>query len=400
VALFPTYARVPVRVASGSGSILLDEDGKRYLDFTSGLGVCNLGHCHPAVTAAVEAQLKQLWHVSNLFHIPLQEQVADLLVQASGLGAVFFCNSGAEANEAAIKLARKYAREKRGIERPVILTFRQSFHGRTLATLTATGQDKVKTGFDPLPEGFVYATYNDLASVEESLTPEVAGVFLELVQGEGGVRPADPAFVEGLARLCADKGVLLMVDEVQTGIGRTGKLFACEHYGIVPDIMTLAKGLGNGMPVGAMLAKAEYTDVFGPGSHASTFGGNPLAMAAAKAVLTEMKETDVLSRAAEHGAWLITHLKETLKGCSTVVEVRGLGLMIGIELNKPAAPVIEAARQCGLLVSPAGPQVVRLLPPLVTERAQLEKAADILTAALEEVEKGESVSGVGHGGRV
>ncbi|BCU83185.1 acetylornithine aminotransferase [Polycladomyces abyssicola] len=400
MALFPTYTRVPVRVASGSGSILLDEDGKRYLDFTSGLGVCNLGHCHTAVTTAVEAQLRQLWHVSNLFHIPLQEQVADLLVQASGLGAVFFCNSGAEANEAAIKLARKYAREKRGIERPIILTFRKSFHGRTLATLTATGQDKVKTGFDPLPEGFVYATYNDLGSVEEALTPDVAGVFLELVQGEGGVRPADPAFVEGLARLCADKGVLLMVDEVQTGIGRTGKLFACEHYGIVPDIMTLAKGLGNGMPVGAMLAKAEYAGVFGPGSHASTFGGNPLAMAAARAVLTEMKQSDVLSRAAEHGTWLITRLKEKLEGRPGVVEVRGLGLMIGIELNQPVAQVIEAARQRGLLVSPAGPQVVRLLPPLVTERTQLEEAVDILTAALEEVEKGESVSGVGHGGRI
>jgi acetylornithine/N-succinyldiaminopimelate aminotransferase len=400
VALFPTYARVPVRVTSGSGSILLDEDGKRYLDFTSGLGVCNLGHCHSAVAEAVEAQLKQLWHVSNLFHIPVQEQVAHLLVQTSGLGAVFFCNSGAEANEAAIKLARKYAREKRGIERPVILTFRQSFHGRTLATLTATGQDKVKKGFDPLPDGFVYATYNDLASVEAALTPDVAGVFLELVQGEGGVRPADPAFVEGLARLCADKGVLLMVDEVQTGIGRTGKLFACEHYGIVPDVMTLAKGLGNGIPVGAMLAKAEYTDVFGPGSHASTFGGNPLAMAAARAVLTEMTESDVLSQTADHGMWLIKRLKEKLEGRPTVAEVRGLGLMIGIELNGPAAPVIEAARRRGLLVSLAGPQVVRLLPPLVTDRAQLEEAVNILTAALEEVENGESVSGVGHGGRL
>jgi acetylornithine/N-succinyldiaminopimelate aminotransferase len=384
--LFPTYRRYDIRAAKGEGAYLWDEAGNRWLDFTSGLAVCNLGHCHPRVTEAVQKQLETLWHVSNLFHIPLQEEVAGILTEASGLGAVFFCNSGAEANEAAIKLARKAAREKRGIERPHIITFQGSFHGRTLATLTATGQEKVKTGFAPLPEGFVTVSFGDLDAVKQAVDEKTAAVTLELVQGEGGVRPADPAFVAELYRFCREREILFMVDEVQTGMGRTGALFAFERYGVTPDVVTLAKGLGNGIPVGAMMARSELAPVFGPGSHASTFGGNPLAMAAARAVLQEVRRPELLENVRKQGERLLVSLREKLDGHPSVKAIRGLGLMVGIELTDEAAPVIDRAREQGLLVLPAGPRVVRLLPPLIVTEEMIDRAVKILADSVTAME--------------
>jgi len=384
--LFPTYQRYDVRAAKGEGAWLWDERGNRWLDFTSGLAVCNLGHCHPRVTAAVQKQLETLWHASNLFHITLQEEVAGILTEASGLGAAFFCNSGAEANEAAIKLARKAARERRGIEKPKIITFQGSFHGRTLATLTATGQEKVKTGFAPLPAGFVTVPFGDLEAVKRAADEHTAAVMLELVQGEGGVRPADPAFVAALSRLCRERGILLLVDEVQTGMGRTGSLFAFEQYGVVPDVVTLAKGLGNGIPVGAMMARRELISVFGPGSHASTFGGNPLAMAAARSVLEEIRRPELLKNVREQGERLLVSLREGLGNLPWVKGVRGLGLMVGIELTIDATPVIQRARERGLLVLPAGPRVVRLLPPLIVTGEMVDRAVSILVDAVSDRE--------------
>lgn len=384
--LFPTYQRYNVRVAKGEGAWLWDEAGNRWLDFTSGLAVCNLGHCHPRVVEAVQKQLETLWHASNLFHIPLQEEVAGILTETSGLGAVFFCNSGAEANEAAIKLARKAARQLRGIEQPTIITFQGSFHGRTLATLTATGQEKVKTGFAPLPEGFVTVPFGDLEGVKRAVDDNTAAVMLELVQGEGGVRPADPAFVAELSRFCRDREILLMVDEVQTGMGRTGTLFAFQQYAVTPDVVTLAKGLGNGIPVGAMMARSELIPVFGPGSHASTFGGNPLAMAAARAVLGEIRRPELLSHVRAQGERLLSSLREKLKDHPLVRDIRGLGLMIGIELTKEAAPVIHRAREQGLLVLPAGPRVIRLLPPLIVTEEMVDRAVDVLADSVSVLE--------------
>ncbi len=381
--LFPTYQRYDIRAARGEGAWLWDEAGRRWLDFTSGLAVCNLGHCHPRVTEAVQKQLENLWHVSNMFHIPLQEEVASILTEASGLGAVFFCNSGAEANEAAIKLARKAARERREIERPKIITFEGSFHGRTLATLTATGQDKVKTGFAPLPEGFVTVPFGDLEAVKRAADDHAAAVMMELVQGEGGVRPADPAFVAELSRFCKEREILFIVDEVQTGMGRTGSLFAFERYGVTPDVVTLAKGLGNGIPVGAMMARPDLAPVFGPGSHASTFGGNPVAMAAARAVLREIRRPELLENVRVQGERLLASLRDHLKGHPSVKEVRGLGLMVGIELAEEAAPVIRRARERGLLVLPAGPRVVRLLPPLIVTEEMVDRAVEILSDSVE-----------------
>src|SRR5690625_1922061 len=284
----PTYNRYDVSIDRAEGTIVTDVNGKEYLDFGSGIGVNNLGHRHPTVQQAVEAQLNQYWHVSNLYQVPIQEEVAQLLVDHSCGDYVFFCNSGAEANEAAIKLARKATQKNK------IISFQQSFHGRTFATMAATGQEKIRAGYGPMLEAFVYATYNDFASVEQLVDHDTAAIMLEVVQGEGGVIPAEESFIKHIAQLCQEKEILLIVDEIQTGIGRTGKRFGYEHYGIEPDIFTLAKGLGNGLPIGTMLAKKEIGDSFGPGAHGSTFGGNPLAMAAAKAVLETVFTNDFL----------------------------------------------------------------------------------------------------------
>jgi acetylornithine/N-succinyldiaminopimelate aminotransferase len=382
MSLFPNYLRQEVSFAKGFGAELWDDTGKRYLDFSCGVGVTNLGHCHPQVTAALVQQAENLWHVSNLFHIPLQNEVADLLCEQSGLSSVFFCNSGAEANEAAIKLARKWASEVKLILEPEIITFEGSFHGRTLATLTATGQEKVKKGFDPLPSGFRIVAHPDMVSVKQETSSKTAAILLELVQGEGGVKPAATPFVQELSAWCQRENILLIVDEVQTGIGRTGESFAFQHYGIQPDVITLAKGLGNGFPVGAMVAKAELKPILGPGSHGTTFGGNLLSMTVAQTVLTELKKHDLLQQVKEKGIYLLRRLNEELADCSDVEQIRGLGLMVGIQLTKPVDSIIKQLLELGLVTLPAGEKVLRLLPPLIISYEQIDKGVSLIKEAL------------------
>jgi acetylornithine aminotransferase len=382
-ALFPTYSRFPLSFVRGEGVWLWDAGGRRYLDFTSGIAVCNLGHVHPKVKARVQEQLGKLWHTSNLFEQPLQEEVAAHLNRLSGMDAVFFCNSGAEANEGAIKLARRYAQVVQGREAGEVITFHQSFHGRTLATLTATGQDKVKHGFQPLPQGFKQVPYNDLAALEEAITPATCAVMLEVVQAEGGVHPADAEWLRGVRRLCDEHDLLLIVDEIQTGMGRLGSWFGFQAYGIEPDVITLAKGLGSGVPVGAVLGKAHTIPAFSPGSHGSTFGGTPLAMSAALATIQVMEEENIPARARRLGELLLRRLEEGLANCSRVSAIRGKGLLMGIQLTEPAEPFIRAAQEKGLLVLSAGPQVIRLLPPLVVEEEQIQEAVSVLAEVLQ-----------------
>ncbi|MDG0873599.1 acetylornithine transaminase [Paenibacillus thiaminolyticus] len=370
-------------LVKGSGSRLWDDRGNSYLDFMSGIAVANLGHVPERVKARVQEQLETLWHVSNLFRIPQQEQAAEWLTKHTCADAVFFCNSGAEANEAAIKLARRYHAKVAKSERYEIITFQQSFHGRTLATLTATGQDKVKEGFHPLPEGFRYVPFNDIESLRAAVSDKTAAIMLEIVQAEGGVHTIKAAFAQEVAKLCAEHGLLLIIDEVQTGMGRTGALFAHEHYGLEPDIFTVAKGLGSGFPVGAMLAKEHLREAFGPGSHGSTFGGNPLAMSAVIGTMETMIEEKAAQRAAERGAYLLNSLKVKLSDVPVVKDVRGLGLIIGIECSEPAADIVEAARAAGLLVITAGPNVVRLLPNLLVTPEEIDEAVSVLHQVLE-----------------
>lgn len=381
--LLPTYARYPMTLVKGSGSRLWDDRGNSYLDFMSGIAVANLGHVPERVKARVQEQLETLWHVSNLFRIPQQEQAAEWLTNHTCADAVFFCNSGAEANEAAIKLARRYHAKVANSGRYEMITFQQSFHGRTLATLTATGQDKVKEGFHPLPEGFRYVPFNDIDSLRAAVNDKTAAIMLEIVQAEGGVHTIKAAFAQEVAKLCAEHGLLLIIDEVQTGMGRTGALFAHEHYGLEPDIFTVAKGLGSGFPVGAMLAKEYLREAFGPGSHGSTFGGNPLAMSAVIGTMETMIEEKVAQRAAERGAYLLNSLKVKLSDVPVVKDVRGLGLIIGIECSEPAADIVEAARTAGLLVITAGQNVVRLLPNLLVTAEEIDEAVSILHQVLE-----------------
>ncbi|MCP8966991.1 acetylornithine transaminase [Ectobacillus ponti] len=373
--LFPNYGRWDVEIVSGEGTMVTDAQGKQYLDFVSGIAVSNLGHSHPAVLRAVQEQLQKVWHVSNLFQNSLQEEAASLLVQHSDGQRVFFCNSGAEANEAAIKLARKFT------GRHKIITFRQSFHGRTFATMSATGQEKIHSGFGPLLSEFVYLPYNDVAALQEAMSGEVAAVLVEAVQGEGGVLPAEADFMKAIEALCREHGALFMIDEVQTGIGRTGKPFAYQHYGVSPDIITAAKALGNGIPVGAMIGKEALATAFGPGVHGSTFGGNMTAMAAAKAVLQTVFQEEFLAETAAKGELLLELLKE-LEQLPFVTEVRGKGLMLGVVCTQEVAPWVTALRQAGLLVLNAGPNVIRLLPPLTVTKEELEKAAAIMKHVL------------------
>ncbi|WP_213590955.1 acetylornithine transaminase [Paenibacillus woosongensis] len=381
--LFPAYSKYPVSLIKGNGSRLWDDQGKEYLDFMSGIAVCNLGHVPLKIKRRIQEQLEQVWHVSNLFHIPNQQKLAQMLTAHSCADLVFFCNSGAEANEAAIKCARRYHQRVLGNGRYEIITFEKSFHGRTMATLTATGQDKVKDGFFPLPEGFAYARYNDIQSVEDRITERTAAIMLELVQGEGGVYAADPEFVTRLSVLCKERGLLLMIDEVQTGMGRTGKLFAYEHYGIEPDIITLAKGLASGFPIGAMMGKKKLRDAFSPGSHASTFGGAPLAAAAGLATLETILEERLCERAEQMGAYALQRLQEQLQSYSIVQSVRGLGLLIGLECREPIAPVIQELLLHGLLVLAAGTHVIRFMPSLYITKEEIDQAVDIVSTVLE-----------------
>jgi len=377
--LMATYKRLPVTFARGEGVWLWDTEGRRYLDALSGIAVCGLGHAHPAVREALCEQAGRLIHTSNLYQIAAQETLGETLTTLAGMDRVFFANSGAEANEAAIKLARLHA-HRRGIESPAILVMESSFHGRTLATLSATGNRKVQAGFEPLVQGFVRVPYNDLAAVESAaaLRPNLAAVLVEPIQGEGGINvPADDYLVR-LRELCDRHGWLLMVDEIQTGMGRTGRLFAHQHAGIHPDVMTLAKGLGNGVPIGACLARGAAAEVLGPGSHGSTFGGNPLACRAAQAVLATLAEGHLCERAAEMGAYLQIGLRERLAGLDAVRQVRGRGLMIGVELDRPCAELVGQALEAGLLINVTAERVIRLLPPLIIEREQ----ADLLLGEL------------------
>ncbi|MDQ0340703.1 acetylornithine aminotransferase [Caldalkalibacillus uzonensis] len=377
--LMQVYQRFPLSIVRGEGSYVWDEQGERYLDFTSGLAVCNLGHVPPVIKEAVQNQLDMLWHCSNLYHIPVQEQLAQALADYSCADQVFFCNSGAEANEAAIKLARKYAKQVKKTEKYEIVTFKQSFHGRTLATLTATGQEKVQQDFDPLPAGFRYLPYNDLNALEEVAGEHTCAVLLELVQGEGGVVPANPEWVQALAHLCQEHQLLFMVDEVQTGMGRTGTLFAYEQYGIEPDVITLAKGLGSGFPIGALLAKAHVAQAFTPGSHGSTFGGNPLAASAGLATLTEMLKPSFLPGVQELAQYLSDGLTVLAKSKPAIKEVRGKGLLQGILVAEgQAKAVVDAARDKKVLLLLAGPDVVRILPPLTTSTAEIDHMLNVL----------------------
>ncbi|MEK3886476.1 acetylornithine transaminase [Bacillus sp. FSL K6-3431] len=379
--LFENYGRWDIEIVSGSGTKVYDAEEKEYLDFTSGIGVCNVGHCNPQVVAAMEAQINKLWHTSNLFIHSLQEEVAGKLVQHSMGSAVFFCNSGAEANEAAIKLARKYTGKSK------IITFNQSFHGRTLGTIAATGQDKVKEGFGPLLETFIHLPFNDLAALENELDHETAAVMLEVIQGEGGVNPAEEAFIQGVDKLCKEKDILLIVDEVQTGIGRTGKAFGYQHYHISPDIITSAKGLGNGFPTGAMIGTDKVKTAFNPGSHGSTFGGNPLAMAAANATLDIVMNETFLAEVEEKGYYLSEKLADIFADIPEFMANRHKGLIMGFEFSTEVSTVVSLLRKNGLLVITAGPNVIRLLPPLTVTYEEINEALKIVHHTLLELKQ-------------
>lgn len=370
--LMATYNRLPVTFAQGQGVWLTDTDGKRYLDAVAGVAVCSLGHAHPAVTQAVCEQAGKLVHTSNLYGIAHQQKLGEQLVQLAGMDKVFFANSGAEANEAAIKLARLHGRKKE-IAKPTIVVMDDSFHGRTMATLTATGNRKVRAGFEPLVPGFVRVPYGDMDALETAAAnnPDIVAVLVEPVQGEGGVNIPPADYLQKIRALCNAQDWLMMVDEIQTGMGRTGKLFAFQHADITPDVMTLAKALGNGVPIGACLAKGEAAELFGPGNHGSTFGGNPLACAAALAVLESMTESRLWEQANQLGEHLLAGFNTSLAEQAGVTDIRGIGAMIGIELDRPCGELVGRALAQGLLINVTADSVVRLLPPLVmnTEEA-------------------------------
>lgn len=376
-----TYGARKLALTRGEGAILWDADGREYLDFFAGIAVCNLGHCHPAVTQAICDQAKKLVHVSNLYYIEPQVKLAALLCAHSFADRWFFCNGGAEANEAAIKLARRYWVQK-GTPKPEIVTAHHSFHGRTLATITATGQPKYHQGFEPMVPGFHYVAFNDIAALEAAITPAVGAVLLEPIQGEGGVRMPGDGYWPAVRKLCNQKGILLILDEVQTGLGRTGTLFAHEAYGITPDIMTLAKGLANGVPIGAMGCTEEVSQGFSVGSHACTFGGNPLSSAAAIATLEALVQPGFIESAARVGADFLARLRAIAKKHESIVEVRGKGLIIGVEFKEPVAPLIGKMLDAGIICGPAGPNVLRFLPPLLVTTDQVERVVSLLTACL------------------
>ncbi|HAF45563.1 MAG: acetylornithine aminotransferase [Sideroxydans sp. GWF2_59_14] len=377
--LMNTYARQPVTFTHGEGVWMWDVNGKRYLDALSGIAVNTLGHAHPKFTAALSAQIGKLIHTSNLYQVREQELVADKLCALSGMQEVFLCNSGCEANEAAIKLARLYGNQ-RGIDTPTIIVMEKAFHGRTLATLSATGNRKVQAGFEPLVKGFVRVPYDDLDAIRHvaANTPNIVAVLVEPIQGEGGIRTPDISYLQGLRNICDEHEWLLMLDEVQCGLGRTGKWFAFQHTGILPDVMTLAKGLGSGVPVGACLAAGKATGTFKPGNHGSTFGGNPLASTAALTTLNIMEQDKLLAHTAKVGGWIKEQLQTRLGGVKGVVTVRGQGLMLGIELDKPCGALVAKALEQGLLINVTADNVVRLLPSLIFSETEAQQLLDML----------------------
>ncbi|OKH11321.1 aspartate aminotransferase family protein [[Limnothrix rosea] IAM M-220] len=387
-----TYGRFPVAIARGEGCRLWDTEGKSYLDFVAGIATCTLGHAHPALIDATSEQIKKLHHISNLYYIPEQGELAKWLVEHSCADKVFFCNSGAEANEAAIKLVRKYAHTVSDfLEQPVILSAKSSFHGRTLATITATGQPKYQKHFNPLPDGFAYVPYNDIQALKEAIADidegnrRVAAVMLEPLQGEGGVRPGDVAYFQAVRQVCDENEILLVLDEVQVGVGRTGKYWGYENLGIEPDIFTSAKGLAGGIPIGAMLCK-DSCAVFNPGEHASTFGGNPFSCAAALAVVNTLETENLLDNANARGQQLRLALETLAQKYPYFVEARGWGLINGMEIKADvdltSIQVVKAAMENGLLIAPAGPKVLRFVPPLIVSEVEISEAIALLDKTL------------------
>ncbi|GFO59157.1 acetylornithine aminotransferase [Geomonas silvestris] len=383
-----TYGRYPLVPVKGEGCYLWDADGKKYLDFLAGVAVNNLGHCHPKVTAALAKQAGELIHCSNYYHIPQQIELAELLCSHSFANKAFFCNSGAEANEAAIKLARRYSREKYGPDRYEIITALASFHGRTMATVSATGQEKVQKFFDPLLHGFRHVPFNDAAALKAAVSPMTCAVMLEPIQGEGGVVVPDREYLQQVRQICDENGLILIFDEVQVGMGRTGKLFAHEHFGVTPDIMTLAKALAGGAPIGTMLATDELAASFVPGTHGSTFGGNPLVTAAGVATVRAILEDGILNHCEEIGEYLTGELEGLMhKFPQVIAEVRGIGLMIGVELKVPGGDIVKTALQRGLLLNCAQDKVLRFVPPLIVGKKEVDEMISGLSAILEELPK-------------
>ncbi len=379
----PNYgARAPICLVRGDGVRVWDTDGREYLDFGAGIAVTSLGHCHPRVTGAIQEAAATLLHVSNLYHSAPQIHLAKLLCEHSFAERVFFANSGAEANEAAIKLARKYAKTRWSDDRYEIIATRESFHGRTLATVTATGQEKYQHGFEPLVQVFKHVPYNYLRAMERAVDGRTAAILVEAIQGEGGVNIPDDGYLPGLRKLCDASGALLILDEVQTGVGRTGRLWAYEHAGIEPDIMTLAKALANGVPIGAMLTRGEIAAVLTAGTHGSTFGGTPFVTSVALATLSAVLEDKIPERATKMGRHLMDGLRDVARRHPVVREVRGRGLLIGVELTQAVGPLVDACRDAGLLVLSAGDKVLRLTPPLVVAEAECDRALEIIDRVL------------------
>ncbi len=376
-----TYKRFPIVLVRGKGCTVLDTENRSYIDFVAGIAVCNLGHAHPNITRAVSSQADTLVHVSNLYYTSPQSEVASRLDEKSFADKVFFCNSGAEANEAAIKLARKYFKDKGEHARYHIIAMEQSFHGRTMAALSATGQEKIRQGFDPLLAGFEFVPFNDIDALAKKIGPATCAVLTEPIQGEGGVRSARPEYLKAVRRLCDKTGTLLILDEIQTGMGRTGKLFAYEHFGIEPDIMTLAKALANGLPMGAMLAKDFVAEAFGPGSHASTFGGTPLVAAAALEVLKVLFEEKIIEYCQKIGAYFKEQLFWLKERHDIIEEVRGLGLLLGLKLKADGDPFVYKCLQKGILINCVQGNILRFVPPLIIT----EKEIDALVKCLDEI---------------
>ncbi len=381
--IMPTYNRLPVTFDRGEGVWLIDENNQRYLDALSGIAVCNLGHAHTAVHKAICAQSEKLLHTSNLYNIANQELLADKLIKKSGMSNVFFCNSGAEANEAAIKLARKFGHSK-GIEKPAIIVMEKSFHGRTLATLSATGNAKVQQGFEPLVEGFTRVPYNDVKAIEDALktNQNIVAILVEPIQGEGGINIPAPDYLNQIRRICDAHDILMMLDEIQSGIGRTGQFLAYQHNDILPDVCTLAKALGNGVPIGACLARGKASEILTAGAHGSTFGGNPLACAAGIAVLNTLEAENLIALAQVKGDNLRGLFSEKLKDNQHIVDIRNKGLMIGIELDKPCAELVKIALDQHLLINVTNESTIRLLPPLIITKQESQYLVDTLVAII------------------
>lgn len=383
--IMPTYGRLTISLDRGEGVWLWDQQGNRYLDAISGIAVCNLGHAHPSIHKAICEQSAKLVHTSNLYRIDLQEQLADRLMTLSGMDNAFFCNSGAEANEASIKIARRFGHQK-GIERPAIIVMEKSFHGRTLATLSATGNTKIQQGFAPLVEGFIRVPYNDITAIENALQQHsnIVAILIEPIQGEGGVNIPAQNYLNDIRALCDRHDLLMMLDEIQTGIGRTGKFLAYQHNGILPDVCSLAKALANGVPIGACLARGKAAQILTPGTHGSTFGGNPLACSAALAVLNELNDGHLIEQAETKGRMIASKLHERLVDKNKIVEIRHKGLMIGVELSVPCGELVSSALSRGLLINVTNEKTIRLLPPLIIDEQQIERLVKTLTAVIQE----------------